>query len=284
MPGNTRLRRATLAYARPESARPIASLPLELLQPASGITLGVCLFLAAGLHVLLLGVVGGGVPLVVVVLALKLVLVSHYVNVLDDFGPRGFDVVPPVLRNGELGEDVFVPARRGGLSLLLCLGPAFLLAWLGLPVVLWLTVGMIGFAFLPAVLLTVVEASTPLNLMPHRLVGLIRVCGRDYALALALLVAAVVAHVVAAVAMAESIQSIFGRSLIRPAAPLPVSTAQALTYGVVAVAIFVGHLALAAIGRLHRLHSERFPWLMQVHVKQKRPARSNSRSTRPVTL
>ena len=271
--------RPTLSYATGRTPPTLASLPLELLQPANAITIGVCVLLVAGLHALLVGVVGG-MPCrsSTVVLALKLVLVSHYVNVADDFGPRHFDEVPPVLRNGELGEDVFVPARRGGLTVLLCLGPAAALAWLGVPVALWLLVALVGVWFVPAVLLTVVEASTPLNLLPHRLVGLARACGRDYGVAVALLVAAAVAHVLAGLLVAESIQTIYGRSLLRPAAPPPVGPTLALAYAAVVVALYLGHLAFAAIGRLHRLHGERFPWLMQVHVR--RPARPPEARTR----
>lgn len=278
LPIAPRRRRPVLRYAASAAPTPIAALPMELLRPGNAITLFVCIVLVAIAHALALFAVGGAVPLGMIAVVLLAVLGAHATNVLDEFGPADGDEVPTVLRSASPYEDLLLPLRRLTRASLVCFGPAIVTAWLGdfRTTTPWAALAVplagVGLAAFPAVLLTMVEGSTPMNLTPPRLLGLIRASGRDYPVAVALVASALMTTGVAGTLLVEAGHVVYGRSLLRPANPPPLWPTMSLAYATVTSAVYLVHLAAAATGRLHRLHGERFPWLMQRHERTLEPS------------
>lgn len=282
-PAQTAPRKPTLRYSLTldDERRPFLSLPLELLRPANAIVMGiVCIgLLIVPLFALL--AFGGAFPLAAFGIVLLLIVVAHYVSVIDETGPEARDELPPPLREVSFWDDFWRPLMQLAFALALCFGPTvWLFAASGwrtdrVAAVAGAAWAAIAFPFFPAVLLTVVTGTTPLNLSPHRLVRVMAVCGVPYLFAtFVLLPAAVVLHALAALFFAEAVSAAYDLSILRPAAT-PVSPWLTLPAGgaMLVLAVYVGHLFPWWLGRLYRRHHDQFPWLLQRHERRE-PERS----------
>jgi len=261
-------RRARLRYARrygPRDAPGVGRVAIDLLRPRNAITLCVCVGIVAISHALGFMLAGGSVPLVLPVGLGLLLVASHYVNVLDDLGPQFLDEVPAVLRDGELGDDVAVPFGRLLLAATLCFGPAAVLwQWVG---AFALLPGLVGVLAAPMVLLTIVEASTPGNLSPGRVIVAARACGWGYLQAVGLFVVAAALHAGAVTLLVESCVVANGRSLLVPRSPPPLLPVVAGAYALALPAVYAAHLFAAWTAALYRQHHEDFGWLCQRHER-----------------
>ncbi len=269
--------RATLPYdqwAYDTSRRSLALLPLDLLQPANAIVMVMIFvgFLIAEFTAFL--AVGGAFPLGVVSLIIILLSVSHYVNVIDETGPEARDEMPPPLRDVSLWDDLLKPVILLVVALAVCFGPAALIwhvgGWQmnGAIVALVAAVALVGAYIFPAVMLTLVAGGTIMNLMPWRLLRVIAVGGRNYAIAAGILLPLMVGlHVAAGVVLSELIVGAFGWTIMSlTTAPSP------LVLGVVGhllllAAVFSAHLFSWWMGRLYQRGHARYGWLLQRHER-----------------
>lgn len=284
-------RKPTLRYSvtLDEEKRPFLSLPLELLRPANAIVMGiVCIgLLIVPLFALL--AFGGAFPLAAFGLVLVLIIIAHYVSVIDETGPEARDELPPPLREVSFWDDFVRPLMQLTFALTVCFGPSVWLFSLAgwrtdsMAAVVGAALAAIAYPFFPAVLLTTVTGTTPLNLAPHRLLKVMAICGVPYLVAtLVLLPAAVVLHGLSALMFAEAVASAYELSILRPAAT-PVSPWLTLPAGgaLLLLAVYAGHLFPWWLGRLYRRHHDQFPWLLQRH--ERREPREPERSSRVPT-
>lgn len=266
--------RPILRYAPlPDDGSALMACLRMLLRPENLLTVIAAWGLVIGSHLLVFFISYGAVPLVLPVLLCVIVLLGHYANVVDDLGPQFLDDVPAVLRDGEWGDDVLRPFRRMAMALGLCLGPAgWLLLQGGFVSALSVPMGMVGMVVLPAVLLTLAEGSTVMNLMPHRLIGMMRAGGRPYVDTVLATGLALLLHGAAGLLLIESLAAMDGVSRFWRT-PQPAMAMTGLAYAVLLLALFAGHLAAALLGRTYRQRHERFPWLLQRHERTFPPAR-----------
>ena len=259
----------TLHYDRGADDVPaMRSLPLELLKPANAVVLVMTFLPLASLPALAVLSVGGAFTVAAVGVILVVLAVAHYVNVVDEIGPGGADDLPPPLRDVSPTDDVLAPLLQLAFALALCYGPSALLLATGSTVAAVLAVGLAvaGTLLFPAVLLTCVAGTTPLNLSPPRLLGTIRACGPAYLAVAGLFPFAVALHALAAWLMAEATAAVFERQMLYllPSAPSPWHVLP-FAYAALCLAVYAGHLAAASLGLLYRRHHGHFPWLLQRH-------------------
>ena len=273
-------RRAATAFVDDAPGRPLWKLPADLLLPANAIVAA----MALGVMALFVGFAAmsaaGAYPLALVALAVGLILTAHYVNVIDETGPEGRDELPPPLRDLDFWEDVFRPNGQLLAATLICLLPSACLLWTAGP-----TPGAMafaaGFALLgmlafPAVLLTLVAGGTVLNLLPHRLAGVVAISGGAYWVAALLLLPLTLAlHAACCLFVAEVLAQLYDASILGTytAGPGGVGTPSTWWWaGPAAVlagmgAVYVTHALGWTLGRLYRRHVDRFPWLLMRHVR-----------------
>ncbi len=266
----------TLRYAT--EAAPAVSLKtvaVDLLDFGNAVTIAVCIGIVAAAHATVFFAIQGAVPLAVPAVLCTVALASHYVNVLDDLGPQFLNDVPPVLRDADWGDDVWRPMLKLATAFGLCLGPSVWLWSLGTLAgqAAAVAIGLAGVFLFPAVLLTLVEGSAAANLDPRRLAGVIRISGRPYLTVVACFALACLLHAIAAWLVFASIDIIVGKNFLFGRA-VPVLPWLGLTYAVVTLACYTGHLAMATLAQLYRRHHETFPWLLQRH--ERRPPSAGS--------
>jgi hypothetical protein len=127
----------------------------------------------------------------------------------------------------------------------------------------------IGTFFFPAVLLTLQCGGTSLNLRPDRIMRVIGACGREYLITCAVWVLAGLLYIWGWV----------GTSLATADAMNPLNLPRWLTswsfvVPVLVAAIFVMHFFCMCLGMLYRLHYEKFPWVLQRHIRTKKTPQS----------
>lgn len=196
-------------------------------------------------------------------------IVSHYGNIVDETGPQDRDEVPRPLRGCALMDDIWTPFVNVFLALSICFLPAVFFALrlgAGLPpAVRWTVTGaifMVGVVFLPAVLLTTVAGGTVVNLRPDRLVGVMRVAGAKYGLAVLGSVIATFTYGFGFIAADLA----FIRALTGARSPMPVWM-HLVGYPMLAVGIYFAHAFCWQLGLLYREFHAEFPWAYQRHVR-----------------
>lgn len=219
--------------------------------------LGMSIFAAAGLMPTLYNI------------PLMFQMMAHYVNVLEDTGPDGFDELPRPLRNLSFVDDFFRPFSNMTMALGYCFLPALIcfealpprVAGLGvLPLAL-------GFLFFPAALLTLTAAGSLLNLRPDRLAGVIRASGGQYVLSLFLWVLglplfaeSLFSVLLIPASIREDHQWIY--KFNKPFIALPLLFAT----------IILLHFASWHLGMIYRRYHQAFGWVLQEHVSARREA------------
>lgn len=224
-------------------------------------------FLAHLLFWPILLVIFAGVLLIVIAAPVMAALIlAHYGNVIEDFGPNERDELPRPLRDLGIYEDIWAPFCGVFASLLICYGPSILLVTL-IPGIAPAAVGLaillagVGTLLFPAILLTLQTSGTSLNLRPDRVWGLIGVCGKDYMHMVLLWILAGGVYGFAWLTIAMAIDS-FNHAVNVPAAlkSWQLGIAESIC------GIILMHWFCAGLGMLYRRRHEQFPWILQRHI------------------
>jgi hypothetical protein len=263
----------SLSYAAGESRRVVtmATLAIELLMPANLVVmLFVLLGYTAGHYTtiglsLFAGLFFKHAPGFLLLNLPMWFLIAHVGCVLEEIGPDAFDELPRPLRNFSIGEDLWFPAIRVMLAMLICFAPLCVLLQLLDPAnpvtpAIDIVFGATGIFLFPAVLLTTVTGTTILNLQPDRVGSVIRLAGLQYfASVMLFLLAAVpsVYYVGNELLFPGKLSAPLFAALDRPGPMLAI-----LAGTVYVLHFFTWHLAL-----IYRNHHDDFPWLAQRHVK-----------------
>lgn len=210
-----------------------------------------------------------GLPATLFNIPLAMQMMAHYVNVLEDTGPNGFDELPRPLRNLSFNDDFFWPFCNMTLSLSYCFLPAvFCFALIpGKFAVLGVLPLAMGFLFFPAVLLTTTAGGSLFNLRPDRLAGIIRVAAGQYTLSFFL-------WLIGLPLLAESLFSV----LLLPAAFrdahewIYVFNKPIIAMPLLFATIILLHFASWHLGLIYRWFHQEFPWILQHHVSVRRQA------------
>jgi hypothetical protein len=207
--------------------------------------------------------------------AIMLVIIAHYVNTIEEFGPNDRDAVPVLLRSVSLGEDVVGPLYRFGVSLLYAFFPLLAIAFFSpagtfksYPVLLFAPLGW-GLLVFPVTLFTMVCGGVVNNLLPNRLLSVVTAAPIRYLLASVVFYVALVGYGVA-----------LGR--IEPASPtalVPSSSRDqffrmiahvSLTSAIFFATVYLMHLAAAWLGMIYRAKHGDFQWVLQRHERVNR--------------
>ena len=279
-PAARRERGSKLTYANRKTGQPAVPprrVPLELLMPQNVVVMAfACGTVLLPVVVLSVFPMQAAVFLALPMLVLALALVGHFGNVIDETGPNGRDELPTLLRNFSVADDIWTPGIQVLFSFLACFGPGLftfayvwrLARWQQAAPVDPRILQAFGWALLaggavlfPAVLLTATTAGAALvNLSPFRLLGTIRACGRDYWVALLVLLLA------AATFGGGLFYTAVGGSL--PASwHLNARVVEIATYLMglpsLVVGVYLAHLFCWRLGLLYRMHHGHFPWAFQ---------------------
>lgn len=243
---------------------------LHLLTPTNLIVMGVvCLA-----HVLLAAFILITLALpffVLATIALILMLVGHYVVVIEEIGIEERDELPRPLRDLQLYEDIIAPCTKMGLAMLLCYWPLLLTGIANGMAMLRhqpppftspqvnLTIALIGSVLFPAVLLTAATSGTLLNLRPDRVIRTLVQVGPAY-------LALIPLWIVGALAVGAGQGAVFlllARMVgARPIDPL--TTALALP--TLMLGIYLLHAFSWYLGLGYRRGHTMFPWVLQRHL------------------
>ncbi|MEL7238662.1 MAG: hypothetical protein AAGK78_07350, partial [Planctomycetota bacterium] len=205
-----------------------------------------------------------------VVILAPLVAMAQFGNAIEEIGPEGQNELPTLLRNVELYEDVFKPILQLVMTVLICLGPAYL-AWQHLaPLgpageISALVAAAIGWALMPAFLLTLISSGSIDNLMPHRIVGTAASCGVMYLLLVAVVLPIGLAGYTWGLAAmfdgtVDWIEFGYLPSFLDP------KFGELLAYGGLLVGFVFLALTASMLGHFYRRFHGRFPWVNQRHI------------------
>lgn len=208
-------------------------------------------------------------------LAIMLVIVAHYVNTIEDFGPNDRDSVPVLLRNVSIGEDVIQPLSRLGLSLLYAFFPLLVILFFVPSSVLRNNPPLLlaplawGLLLFPACIFTMVCGGVVNNLLPGRLMSAVVAAPVRFLMAGGAFYVALCGYAVA-----------FSR--IEPGSPtalLPSASRDqfmkmiadtAINAAIFAASIYLMHLAAAWLGMIYRSKHNEFRWVLQRHERVNR--------------
>jgi hypothetical protein len=247
------------------------TIPLELLQPANVMVMG----FVFGIHLLIqaLGLMTllGAIPLALLALWLWLIVLAHYVIVIDETGPERRDEMPSVLRNVSLGDDFITPLWALLTSLAVCFGPAAVFSraagWWNLPpgivAVLALVMAALGAFFFPAVLLTTATSGSILNLAPQRVAGVIIAAPLKYVLSLVVL--GVTVAIYAFGAGATGWLTVVGAGWATGTS-MALWVAAGAGYLALMIGIYGAHWFSWLLGKIYQEHHQQFPWVLQRHI------------------
>jgi hypothetical protein len=257
----------TLGYARPaeqEMEVPPWRIPLELFK-VQNLAVMVGFFAMLMLAMFMWVAIGGGLFFAgFFVIFVYMVMMAHGSNVVEDIGHAGKDELPAPLRGVEFGEDIWKPFVNFAGAAMLCEAPGVILVQNGQWAAGYALLALGWFMF-PAILLTLSTSGSVMNLRPDRVFSVIGHCGISYVFAVGLWVAATATFFVGheiAVAWAMSLMKPFGFIKL----PVPVWVAFAL----MVVGIYLFHWFCWRLGLLYRQHHEKFPWVLQQHVRSKK--------------
>lgn len=279
----------------PLNVRPVFwhNIPFEmLLQPANILVLA----FVFGLH--LVGqffsilTLFGGIPLILIAGWIWLILLAHYVTVIDETGPERRDELPSVLRNISPADDFLAPLRWFVIAFVICLGPAVVvchqqMAWVlgslfyGFPggglasmprtptLPLGIALAVAGFLFFPATLLTAATGGVISNLLPHRIFGVVRAAPSKYLVSLLVLAAALATYPIALAAMGYI--SLGVARWITPSTKA-MFIAAAIGYPLLFAGIYFTHWFAWLLGKIHQEHHDQFGWVWQRHISRRQDA------------
>jgi hypothetical protein len=250
--------------------KPLNLLVIIIYAIAIALTLAL-LVLVAGLFLtaaaMFSGTPGAGMRVLLPLLALGVTVLvgSHLPNVIDEIGCAERDELPRPLRDVSLYDDLWAPAWRMLLALLLTYGPWFawrLLMESGatlLPAAAlagdWLLYTLAGFAF-PAVLLTLCTSGSYLNLRPDRAFAPLWQAPLAYSCC-TILWLAITFLPMGTRELVGRLPELLGWPLLLIALPL--------------LGSYLVHAFGWLLGLLYRNHHDRFDWVWQQHLRGTEP-------------
>lgn len=198
-----------------------------------------------------------------------LFFLAHYANVVEDAGPGERDELPRPLRDVSLYDDIWRPFVNFAGSLIICFWPAYV-AWrfrAAYPVVGG--VAMIGSFFFPVVLLTMTTSGTIMNMRPDRVFGVIRIIGASYILLFSVMFAALVTYGIGLQRFQFDSLLLFvpASAATRFRSTVPWWFEPWITYPALLAGIYLMHFFCWSLGAMYRLKHERFPWILQRHIR-----------------
>jgi hypothetical protein len=198
-----------------------------------------------------------------------LFFLSHYSNVVEDAGPGEKDELPRPLRDASIYDDIWRPFVNFAASLMICFWPA-LVAWrMNLPTPVLGGLAMAGAFIFPAVLLTMVTSGALNNMRPDRVLGVIVAIGPFYIVLCSVMFAALVTYGLGLWRFQNDTMLLFvsGSRAAATRASEPWWFKPWFMYPSLLVGIYLMHLACWSLGAMYRLHHERFPWVLQRHIR-----------------
>jgi hypothetical protein len=257
----------------PLNIRPVYwhTIPLELFQPANVAVMGFVFLIHLVIQGLGLMTLLGALPLVLLAIWLWLVVLAHYVIILDETGPERRDEMPGVLRNVSFGDDFATPIWALFTAIAVCFGPAALaaraLAWSNVPPglipVIVLVASSLGILIFPATLLTAATSGSVLNLAPHRIARVILAAPIKYLLSVILLIVTVAVYSFGI--GATGWLSMVGAGWAT-GTKLTLWLASGLGYLALMTGIYGAHWFAWLLGKVYQEHHEQFHWVLQRHV------------------
>lgn len=257
----------TLGYARPteqENEVPPWRIPLELFKIQNlAVMAGVLVMLLVAMFMWM--VIGGGLFFAAIfVIVVYMMMMAHGTNIVEDIGHAGKDELPAPLRGVEFVEDIWKPFVSFAGAAMLCEAPGVIMIQNGQ----WgagLAVLALGWFMFPAILLTLATSGSVMNLRPDRVFSVIGHCGMGYLFTVGLWVAASATFLVG-----HEIAVAFSVSLIRPMGFMKLPMPAWAAYGLMIVGIYLFHWFCWRLGLLYRQYHEKFPWILQQHVRSKK--------------
>jgi predicted Fe-S protein YdhL (DUF1289 family) len=237
----------------------------------------VCFFLVL-LGVVAINIVLFALVTLVFAMPVMLLVLSHFVNVIDETGPSANDELPRPMRSANLYEDVIRPLFQIASAYLIAYLPIFFVN-LYVSSLSWemnLALLALLFVIVPAFLLTVTTSGAINNLLPHRALSVMKAAGLNYWIACAMgFVATLAALVLVAFCLHAGdalntflLTGSFGG--VRRLVGLPVWIEVLATPLVVWAGLYLIQTYCWQLGILYRLHHERFNWVLQKHDKSER--------------
>ena len=271
-PASIPVAKAAINYARGETAKRVTPMRvlLELLMPVNVAVMLFVFVVHIFLQMALIVVLSGLIFMFAAPLLGAMVLISHYGNVIDEIGPQDHDELPRPLRSVSLRDDLWDPFVNVAASFMLCFLPVGVVAartdFLPLParVALVGLLLLVAVVALPAVLLANTTSGTFYNLRPDRLLGVMRVCGPAYAVAViagALMIATYAGGMIAA--DLALVAALGADTMLQ----IPRWAHWAIGYPLLTVGIYLAHFFAWYLGLLYRAHHASFPWILQRHVR-----------------
>jgi hypothetical protein len=196
-------------------------------------------------------------------------LLSHLGCVLEEIGPDAVDELPRPLRYFSFGDDIWNPAFRCTMAIVLCFAPlcvghALLNPLNPMTMPINLSLGLLGAFFFPAIVLTTVTGTTILNLRPDRVAAVIRLAGMQYFASVMLFALAAIPSVY-----------YLGNELLFPqklTAPLfGILERPGVMLLMLALTVYFLHLFAWHLGLIYRNGHDDYPWLAQRHIRTPRP-------------
>jgi hypothetical protein len=247
--------------------------PWQLLRARSLLAISFIITAHLGASVFLL-VPAANLMLLPFVALLAAVVIAHYGNVIDSVGVQKHDHVPVLLRSASFTDDVWLPFMGFLGAVLVSFGPLFLYRTLvpeewraAQP---WAAYSLLAFgaAIFPAALLTAVASGAVENLLPTRVLTVIRVAPVRYVLALAAFLVGVLAYVVFVRTLSFSTPAVLTSGLgFSPVLALVMVAIQAVS---ATVATYCMHLSAGWLALIYRSDHERFSWVLQRHTRRPR--------------
>jgi len=252
---------------------------VRLLAPGN-LIVWVIVAVVALLNVLMLGTPVGLLYMFLLFPLVLLLLGGQLPCVVEETGYFDADELPRPLRNASLTEDAVYPTFKLGLAVVWAWLPLWVVwfAWPAAPPLVWVGLLAAGLLLFPAALLTAVLGGAYNNLLPHRVLPLMTLCGVRYWVA-ALTGGLGVVALLLWLGLSASLTATMHQVLLRPvgaagvrqtlfALPTWVESAGAVT--LVFVASYLLHAFGWQLGLLYRRYHERFPWVLQKFEKSDR--------------
>jgi hypothetical protein len=250
---------------------------IAVLQPVNVVVMGFILLMHLCLHITALIVACGFIFFFIAPLVMLMGLIGHYGNVIDEIGPSGKDELPTPLRNASFSEDMWRPFTQLGLALFLSFLPLLLSFKVDMPMgarpLVELICAIAGVLIAPALVLTAVTSGTYHNLRPDRVAGTIACCASRFALPCITFAGAAVLYWFGFAMVGGATVTLMQFKSISVGL-----TELASGYAVLAAAIYLAHAFCWQLGLIYRTYHERFPWILQRHVRVKMAQRTRTRT------
>jgi hypothetical protein len=251
--------------------KPLGSVFVQLIQPYNLVVMFFvfCVCLLGGMTGIV--VVARLYFFLPVILAIAIVLMAHYGNVVNEIGVEDRDELPRVLGDFRFHEDVLLPAAAAATAGVICYGVPALLFFVPLPIAMAAALASLlaVFAtyFFPAILLTLLSSGSISNLRPDRVLAVIHRDRRGYLRIVALFVGALACS---ALAMASLIVEAMRMAFISVNAPAG-ATNLLIGLPLLVLSIFVTHQFCWNLGLYYRRNHPFFPWVGRFHEQKPRP-------------